>query len=181
MNKPLSHPSASPSNAASESLDAWIKSVGDISAPVLAGFSVTVVVVVSDNARSFRWPGWAIIALTIAAIALVATLQCARHALKSRWPRSDETGDSKLWQRIWYLKLTAEERAWFWRKRTRNFYHSGLTALLAGLALTLAPPSGAGEEGLRWFASGLAFVACGVEALAFLIGSHLPDDTPRIS
>jgi CHASE1-domain containing sensor protein len=181
VSKSLNHLGGVGSSATSESLDAWIKSVGDISAPVLAGFSVTVVIVVSDNAGSFRWPGWAILALTVAAIALIATLQCARHALKNRWPRADEAIAPKLRKHIWYLKLTPGERAWFWRRRTRNFYHSGLTALLAGLALTLAPPSGAREEGVRWLASGLAFVACLIEAFVFLVNSYSTDDQAETS
>jgi MFS family permease len=156
------------SNTDSENLDAWIKSVGQISAPVLAGFSITVVIVVSDDARNFRWPGWAILALTVAAIALIATLQAAKHALQNRWPRVDRIGKPKWLKHVSYLKLTPEERAWFWRKRTRNFYHSGLTALLIGLAFTLAPPTGAVEEAPRWFASGLALVACLIEAFLFL-------------
>jgi|SRR5215467_3762592 len=163
-------------STASESFDAWLKSVGDVSAPVLAGFSITVVIVVSDNAGSFRWPGWAILALTAAATTLIATLQCARHALRSSWPRADETRFPKLAKHVGYLRLTEEERVGFWRKRTRSFYHSGLTALLAGLALTLAPPSGAKEEGLRWLASSLALLACLVEALVFLANSYLAKD-----
>jgi len=63
----------------------WTKSVGDVAAPLLAGFSFTSVIVLSDDAGAFRWPGEAILALTIAAIALIAAVQCAKYARPDRW------------------------------------------------------------------------------------------------
>jgi hypothetical protein len=70
--------------------------------------------------------------------------------------------------------MTPKERTEFWRKATRNFYHLGITALLAGLAFTLAPQHGGGVQGiLRWTATGLALVACVIETFVFLTaGRH---------
>ena len=51
----------------------------------------------------------------------------------------------------------------------RRLYHFGITALLAGLAFALAPPTGAGGGYvLRWVASALAFAACVIEAGVFV-------------
>jgi hypothetical protein len=172
----LSRQSAEPSSAASDTLDEWIKSVGETAAPVLAGFSFTVVIVVSDDAGHFRWPGAAIFALTIAAIALIAAFQCAKYARDKRWSGADRARTSAWWTPLFgkYFSLPPEERTEIWRKQTRRFYHLGITALLAGLALTLAPQHVAGgQEILRWAASGIAFAACAIESAVFLTaGRH---------
>jgi hypothetical protein len=162
--------------ATPDPLDDWIKSIGETAAPVLAGFSFTVVIVVSDDAAHFRWPGAAILALTVAAITLIAAFQSAKYARDKRWPGADRPESSIWWTRSWYYKLTPEQRTEVWRKATRNFYHLGISALLAGLALTLAPQYGPGVQGiLRWTASGLAFAACVIETAVFLTaGRHHP-------
>jgi hypothetical protein len=65
---------------AEERLKRWINSVGTVTLPLLAGFSITSVVVVSDDAANFRWPGATILALALAALTLVVAVQCAYHA-----------------------------------------------------------------------------------------------------
>jgi hypothetical protein len=100
----------------------WVKSVGDVAAPLFAGFSFTAVIVVSVSVDKFRWPGWAILVLTIAVIVLIMAVQCSKYARdkdRSRW-------------------ITA----------TRLFYQAGSVALLLGLGLALAPPHGVGLQGL---------------------------------
>lgn len=61
-------------------LKLWIDSVSSATLPLLAGFSTTSVVVVSDDAANFRWPGATILAFTIAAVVLIAAVQFAYHA-----------------------------------------------------------------------------------------------------
>jgi hypothetical protein len=174
MGESPSRQSDKDSKAASDALDDWIKSIGETAAPVLAGFSFTVVIVVSDDAGHFRWPGEAILALTVAAITLIAAFQSAKYARDKRWPGANRPKSSIWWTRSGYFSLKPEERTEVWRKATRNFYHLGITALLAGLTLTLAPKDGTGAQGiLRWTASGLAFVACVIETGVFLTaGRH---------
>jgi hypothetical protein len=138
---------------------------------VLAGFSVTVVIVVTDDAKNFRWPGEAILALTVAALALIVAFQLAKYA------RGLGVGGDRPKVLNWWTKRvgrckesTPEERIrWFWRGSTRGFYHFGLTALLAGLAFALAPyqVTTRMEGTLRWTACGVAFGACLFEALLF--------------
>ena len=53
----------------------WFDAIGNVVVPLLAGFSVSAVIVVSDDAPSFRWPGPVILALT----ALIAAVQCTYH------------------------------------------------------------------------------------------------------
>lgn len=125
----------------------WIRSVGDIAAPLLAGFSFTAVIALSDDAEKFRWPGPAVLGLTTAVVTLIAAVQCAKYA--------GERGRSNA--------------AW-WHRYMRRFYHFGIIALLLGLSFALAPPRDAGlpQAALRWVASVLALVAAAIETGIFL-------------
>jgi uncharacterized membrane protein len=58
----------------------WVDSVGVATLPVLAGFSIASVIVVSDDAANFRWSGLAILALAIAAVVLIAAIQCVSRS-----------------------------------------------------------------------------------------------------
>ena len=126
-------------------LKRWINSVGTVTLPLLAGFSVASVVIVSDDPAKFRWPGATILALIFAALVLIVAVQCAYHAhvyLSTKDP-DDEKGQ-------------------FWARLTRRFYDAGLFTLLVGLALVVASPYHATgtQADLRWAAFGLACFAC---------------------
>jgi hypothetical protein len=153
----------------------WVDSVGSATLPLLAGFSTASVIVVSDDAANFRWPGAAILALTIAAVVLIAAVQCAYHARIYLADKSDRehsptpaqdtdrkdanTQDERSQQdRDYQLGLA-------WTRWTQRAYHYGIIALLAGLALAVAPHHATGAQGsLQWFATGVAFAACAGEA-----------------
>lgn len=60
-------------------LKRWIDSVGTVTLPLLAGCSITAVVV-SDDAAHFLLPGVTILVLAFAALALIVAVQCAYHA-----------------------------------------------------------------------------------------------------
>jgi hypothetical protein len=127
-----------------ERLKRWINSVGTVTLPLLAGFSITSVVVVSDDAAKFRWPGATILALALAALTLVVAVQCAYHA-HVYLSTNDPDHQKALW----------------WAKRTRWFYDAGLVAVLAGLALVVVPHGAIGiHAGFRWAAFWLACAAC---------------------
>jgi hypothetical protein len=128
-------------------LKRWINSVGTVTLPLLAGFSITSVVVVSDDPKYFWWPGLTILVLTIAALALIVAVQCAYHAHLYLSKRDPERGTGLRWAR-----------------RTRFFYDLGLSAMLAGLALVVVPNPFAGRQaGFRWAAVLLAGVICLIE------------------
>jgi hypothetical protein len=123
----------------------WVSAVGETTIPLLAGFSVTSVIVVSDNAANFRWPGPAILALGLASVVLIIAVQCGYIARERH--SSGET--VKAWARA--MQIT---------------YYCGVVALLAGLGLVLAPLHGTGVENvLRWIASVIAFAGCGLEVI----------------
>jgi hypothetical protein len=124
-------------------LKRWINSVGTVTLPLLAGFSITSVVV-SDDAVPFRWPGATILVLALAALALVVAVQCAYHAhvyLSNKDPDYN--------------------KGLCWARRTRWFYDLGLVAVLAGLALVVVPYRVTGIQAcFRWAAFWLACAAC---------------------
>ena len=151
---------------AGDRVENWTKSVGDVAAPLLAGFSFTSVIVVSSSVEHFRWPGEAILALTIAATMLIAAVQCAKYVLDESWTGPSRSEASAKLPVIFFRTLL---RTGGWSSWTRRFYHLGVVALLAGLAFALAPQHATGgQEILRWVASVLAFVACGLETVYFL-------------
>ena len=122
----------------------WVHAVGDVTIPLFAGFSVTSVIVVSDDAGNFRWPGPTILVLAIASVSLVAAVQCAYHArMYSAQPEASPADKEKPWS-----------------IGTRIFYHCGIVMLLAGLGLALAPLSDKGiAHYLRWIATCIASLA----------------------
>lgn len=147
-------------------------SVGSVAAPLLAGFSLASVIVVSDDATNFRWPGAVILALAIAAVMFIGSVQCAFNARQYLWSGaevSDWWPEMKEGTELETL-LRGEQSAAFhrwqaWTRWTRMTYNLGILALLAGLGLGLAPRQGSGvQESLRWAAVGMAFAACAGEA-----------------
>jgi hypothetical protein len=152
--------------AGGDARSGWIKSVGDVAAPLLAGFSFTSVVAISGDAARYRWPGLTVLALTLAAILLILAVQSAKYAYPTPGPAPGArppAGRGRHWP---------AER---WRLVMRNSYHAGIVALLLGLAFALAPKQAApGQDVLRWAASYLAFATCAAEFLIFI--THLRGD-----
>jgi hypothetical protein len=146
----------------------WVDSVSSTTLPLLAGFSTTSVVVVADDAQNFRWSGWTVLPLAIAAVVLIAAVQFAYHAriALSEWcEREDAKGLSTPSQDI-RQQDTDYKRGVFWTKWTRSAYDVGLFALLLGLGLAVAPYHVTGGEAkARWFAAAFAFLACVLEFL----------------
>jgi hypothetical protein len=68
---------------------AWIDSIGGWTTPLLGGFSLASVVAVASNTGAFRWPGAAILALAIAALVLILTVQTAQSARRPFAVRAD--------------------------------------------------------------------------------------------
>ena len=149
-----------------------IDSVGSVAAPLLAGFSLASVIVITDDAVNFRWPGAAIFGLTRTAVSLVGTVQCAFNARQYIWSGADVLTwwpdmkeNSEREERLRAEQDWAFRRWQAWTTWTRRTYEMGVFALLASLAVALPPQHAVGVQGsLRWAASGVAFAACACEA-----------------
>jgi hypothetical protein len=134
-------------------LDAWIRSVGTTTLPLLAGFSTTSVVVVADGSDHFRWPGITILLLSAASALLLFAVQRAYHACMLLADGSQQGDD--------------EHRAAVWRQViwTRRFYRTGMLLFLAGLALAVAPVDQVTdtEDWFRWCGTLVAGAVVGLE------------------
>lgn len=154
------------------------ESLGSVAAPLLAGFSLASVIVVSDDSANFRWPGATAFALAAAAVLLLGTVQCGYNSRQYLWSAADvqewwpdmvENSDRET--------ILREEQAlafarWnIWTTWTRITYNLGILALLSGLALALPPQCDNDvQAGWRWAAAGLVFAGCAVEACWIIIG-----------
>jgi hypothetical protein len=135
-----------------------VDAISTVASPLLAGFSLASVIIVSGDAKNFRWPGAAMLALTIAAIMLFVALQCG---LMARLYQPDvQEGPER--QRLLHMERAKEFRPWWdWTVGARVAHYCGIVTLLLGLSLALPPqPDNGGQGSLRWAASGVAFAAC---------------------
>ena len=148
-------------------LRTWVDAIGELTIPLFAGFSVTAVIVVSDDAASFLLPGEAILALAVASVVLMASVQCLYHARMYLITQAEDSRGGTSSSRGF-----SDPNGVSWARGARITYHCGIVALLAGLGLTLAPPHSWGlENDLRWFASIIAFVLCAAEAVFTVVRS----------
>ena len=140
--------------------------MANVAAPLLAGFSITVIAAVAAGSDKFRWPGAALLTLAVAAVLLVASLQfgfTARQHLYSAadvadwWAQEDldHPGRSERIQREQHRDYSVWER---WSFKARMTYNSGITILAVGIALVLVPPQSVhhSEAVLRWIAAVIA-------------------------
>jgi hypothetical protein len=111
---------------------AWVDALGNATLPVLAGFSTTTVIVVSDDVDHFRWPGATILVLAVATVLLIAAVQCAYHA------RMYLAGGPAGSESFTPWESGRRKLGLTWSNRTRRAYHWGIIALLAGMALAVA-------------------------------------------
>ena len=118
----------------------WAESVGTVASPLLAGFSLTSVIVVAEDPQKFYWAGATIVSLTVAAITLIGAVQSSKYV-----HRED-----------------AHAEAWY--HATRVLYHNGILALLLGLGFALVPGS---SDWARRVAAGLALAAALGETIFF--------------
>jgi len=125
---------------------AAIDTMGSVAAPLLAGFSMTLLILVITNPDSFRWPGPVLVAFAFSAVALVSVVQFTFWArsytvtpdeLKSWWP-DVETEERRSVVRG--EQLAHEQARRIWSTRARRFYRAGIIALLLGTAIALIPP-----------------------------------------
>ena len=131
----------------------YAQSVGKVTAPLLAGFSFTAVVIVAEDPERFYLADAAILSLTVAVILLIATVQCSKYVR-----RKDPERFRRL---VGYYGGTLIS------------YRSGLVALLLGLGFALAPLQMKGvPTAPRWVASSLAWAAAVAQFFAYFFGRH---------
>ncbi|HYZ78977.1 MAG TPA: hypothetical protein VE596_16555 [Gaiellaceae bacterium] len=153
---------------------------GSIAAPVLAGFSFTLIGLIVPKTDDVKWPGLALALLMAAAVAFIAAVQFAftarvwvvRPADLAEW-----RPHYRLRNRVAYQWLHREAfRRWF--RRFQTAYRIGILALFAGVGVLLVPPEGLDDIGaFRLAAIVVAGVALVGEALWIMSNWILGDSS----
>jgi hypothetical protein len=140
-----------------------IQSAGMVVAPLLAGFTITLIGLIVDTSnQGIRYRDTALLILAGAVAALLAAVQCAYAArqfmvtpdeIEAWWPGVNNAADQNEVTQWWELR--AEQLAHWqmhsrWAARFRYAYHTGVVLVLAGLAAVLIPPHGMSTA--RWVA-----------------------------
>jgi hypothetical protein len=152
---------------------AAVEGVTNVAAPLLAGFSVTAIGVVGADSDKFRWPGPALLCLTLSALLFVTCVQLGFHARRHLYSYADLTAwwtEEELADTDRRALLREEQHHDFdlwhrWRGRAFAAYSGGLVVLWAGVTLVLVPPAAGGGSGsaFRWAAAGVAACAAATE------------------
>ena len=140
-----------------------IQSAGMVVAPLLAGFTITLVGLVVDTSnRGIRYRDTALLILAGAVAALLTAVQCAYAArqfmvtpdeIEAWWPGVNNAADPNEVTQWWELRaeqLAHSQMHSRWATRFRYAYHTGIVLVLAGLAVALIPPDGMSTA--RWAA-----------------------------
>jgi hypothetical protein len=143
-----------------------IDAMTNVAAPLLAGFSITVIAAVAAASDKFRWPGAALCALALAVVLLVASLQFGFTARQHLYSAADVAAwwsQEDLAQPLRSERLQGEQHIDYTSWRQWSFkaiiaYNAGITALAIGVALVLVPPPSVHhfEAVLRWIAAAVA-------------------------
>jgi hypothetical protein len=152
---------------------AAVDTMSGIAAPLLAGFSITLLGVVAQAPTSFRWPAATLLGLALVAVFFVIAVQTgfrARSFLYSKadidawWPERRADWLERSLQR----QQQAHYNDWvWWHGKTRIAYNAAVVTLAIAISMVLAPPRsyGAGtalsatETDLRWAGSAVAVLA----------------------
>ncbi|MGP3999303.1 hypothetical protein [Streptomyces sp. 8N706] len=144
--------------------------VTTIAAPLLASGGVALIGVVSADEDKFRWPGPALLLVTLATILLVSCVQWGFRARPYLYSMADveqqHGGALTVEQHERYVHQHALDIA-RWQRTTAladASYTAGLIALGLGVALVLAPPTGGTHVGWRWTAFAAVLLAVAMEA-----------------
>jgi hypothetical protein len=127
---------------------AAIESMGLVSAPLLAGFSVTLAIFVIQSHNRFHWASAALFLLIGAALAFIATVQFTFRArqyavtpqeIEMWWTDSGESGRREI--------LRGEQRFYryqheMWARLARSGYEVAIVVFLLAVAVLLVPPGG---------------------------------------
>jgi hypothetical protein len=150
--------------------------LGFVAAPLLAGAAIATIGVLGTDATKFRWPAPTMMVLTLAAVALLASIQVALRArrflynndeLRAWTPMPDEQDPEQVATRVEVARARAlaQQRdfaRWLWLSERASWaYQAGVVLLGLGLASLLAPPAGASvsDAVFRWIAVGSVICA----------------------
>lgn len=149
-----------------------------VAAPLLAGFGITLTVLVITSGRDLRWPGLVVLTSVTSAVMLILAVQLGA------WARtySASPQDIRTWfedheeEKDYYRRLLARHDFLYQRygQGARLSYGAGIVLLLGALALAIAPQAGASQPLALRIASVVAGVAALLEAV-WVVATLLED------
>ncbi len=150
---------------------------------MLAGLIGALIGVVGTNADSVRWPGPVLVALAIAVLLLLASLQAwirgQAHLMTLKEVEDRVTGlptdteeEILAAQTRTFNTLTGRYRAW--TRRSLWSFQLGLSLFLVGLSLVVLPSGGAEQATWRWIGAG-AVLATAVAAAVLTVRREWKD------
>lgn len=148
-----------------------IQAAGAVAAPLLAGASFTLVALVLQSSTPFgRWQDVSLLFLVAAGLAQIFAVQSviwARRYMTSpdelrQWFPDDFTHRERPTEWLRLLQRFYDERARRWARLTRAWLNTGITLLLAGIAVGVVPPGPISR--VRWVVIVVAWLGVVVEA-----------------
>jgi hypothetical protein len=161
---------------------AAIDSMGSVSAPLLAGFSVTLAVFVIQSGHAFRWATASLLLFVSAALALIAALQFTFRArqfavsppeLEAWWADAGSPARREMLRREQRYYRRQHGR---WATRARRAYSIGILSFLLGVPALLVPSGGIHPGRLAVIS--LALLGCAGE-IAWIVQTELADSQAR--
>ncbi len=140
-----------------------VTTAGSVGAPLLAGFTVTLMGIVIGYGSDMGAPGLALVVLSAAAVVLIAAVQfsfAARsYAVDPREIAAwyPDYNDDAVRQNLVDDQAYHAKQEQVWGRRFRRAYNFGILLLLAGVAVVLIPPGGDDGNVGRWFAVAIMF------------------------
>ena len=128
-----------------------VQTMGGIAAPVLAGFSFTLLALILQIEDALKWPDLALVALMGAGLGFIAVVQftfwtrhySARPAeILEWWPDAEDPWRREL---IREDQWTYEAERRRWATAARRAYITAIVLLLVGVALVLVPDGPLGD------------------------------------
>ncbi|MFI8392179.1 hypothetical protein [Streptomyces sp. NPDC085540] len=144
--------------AAADAMD----SATGIAAPLLAGFTITLIGLVVPNPQHLRWTGWSLLLLTVSVLMFITCVQAGFWARRSR-PEVDPL----------YSRSVPELDASYvlWTRVARETYDVAIVLLLCGLG-TVVAPTDRHDRFQSWTAAGLCLAAAVAEVVWHFAGSR---------
>jgi hypothetical protein len=163
-----------------------IQAAGSVAAPLLAGASFTLVALVLQSTTTFsRWQNLALFFFVAAGLAQIFAVQSIiwtrRYMVTPdelrQWFPDDFTDDGHS-PTQWLLNIQAysDQNARKWARRTRGWINTGISLLLAGIAVGVVPPGDIGPT--RWAVVTVAWAGVAVE-VAWVIGTLVDEQARR--
>jgi hypothetical protein len=129
-----------------------VESMGGVAAPLLAGFSLTLAVLVLQlNEGQVRWPEVALLLLAAGALAFIGSVQATFWARAYFVTPQDAEGwwsDGQSVERqamILRERHRLHRRYGVWANRARRTYGAGIVLLMSGMTVLLVPDEALGD------------------------------------